>query len=238
MMNLPTLEELAKKVYISEEDPHSPVKPSEAQFMYRFIKEHKLSKTLEVGFAFARSASHIMSATGATHIAMDPFQSNYGNQGLKNIESLGLSDQLDFRPDFSHNVLPQLLKENQTFDFIFIDGDHKFDGEFIDFYYADLLLQQGGFVVLHDTWMRSTALVMGFIENSRKDYKKVASPLRNLAVYQKVAADTRNGMHFAEFYTLKSLFTHPIIIWLTSGKPSFLKKIIFGLKAFVKRFIK
>ena len=47
---------------------------------------------------------------------------------------------LDFRRDFSHNVLPQLAQEGRKFEFIFIDGDHKFDGILVDFYYAVVLV--------------------------------------------------------------------------------------------------
>ena len=227
-------QEIDKLLKVPESDSASPVKVSEAQFIFSFLKEKNLKDTLETGFAYARSASHIIAATQSKHIAIDPFQENYQSLGLSNIKALGMHHLLDFHADFSHNVLPALYKEKRTFDFIFIDGDHKFDGELIDFYYADFMLKDKGYVLLHDTWMRSTRLLMRFIEKNRKDYIKVKTPLRNFALYQKIGADSRNGMHFREFYTFKSLVTHNVIMYLTTGKDNFLKRMIFKLKELLK----
>lgn len=227
-------EEINKIIEIPEWDTYSAVKKEEAKFIYDFIIENNLKSTLEIGFAFARSASHIMSATQAKHIACDPFQNNYGDMGLKNIEKLHLSEKLDFRPDFSHNVLPVLHKENRKFDFIFIDGDHKFDGILVDFYYADLLLEVNGYVLLHDTWMRSTRLVEKFIKSNKTNYKYVSTPLRNFSLFQKMKEDTRDGMFFKEFYTWKSILPHSMITWMTNGKMTFTKKVFFKIKDLVK----
>ena len=149
-----------------------------------------------MGFGYARSAAYIMSATGSPHVAMDPFQASYNHLGLKNAERLGLLPLLDFRHDYSHNALPQLVRENRRFDFIFIDGDHKYDGILVDFYYSDLLMEHGGYVLLHDTWMRSTQLVTSFIRRNKRNYRSVKTPLRNLALFQKQGEDTRTWMHF------------------------------------------
>jgi predicted O-methyltransferase YrrM len=223
--------EINSIIQIPSEDLSSPVKTSEAEFIYNFIKENNIKRTLETGFAYAKSASHIIAASGSNHIACDPFQKNYQNLGLSNIEKLGMKDKLEFHCEYSHNLLPQLLKDNKNkFEFIFIDGDHKFDGELIDFYYADLLLENEGYVLLHDTWMRSTSLLMQFIKTNRKDYKKIPTGLRNLALYQKVGKDSRNGMFFREFYTLNSLLSHNIILYITTGKQNMFKKLLVKIK--------
>lgn len=185
---------------------------------------------METGFAYARSASHIIAATNSLHIAIDPFQEDYKNAGLKNIEILGFEELLDFRSDFSHNVLPQLVKEGRKFEFIFIDGDHRFDGEFIDFYYSDLLLEKDGYILLHDTWMRSTQLLMKFIKTNRSNYRYIKTPLRNLALFQKTGKDNRHGMFFREFYTSKSLITHNMIFWLSTGNKNLVKRILIKIK--------
>lgn len=226
--------EINEKLEIPAQDTASPVKPTEAAFIYNFIKEKGLKRTLETGFAYARSGSHIMMATKSSHIACDPFQENYQYLGLKNAEKLNLKDQLDFRDDYSHNVLPKLHLEGRKFEFVFIDGDHKFDGELIDFYYADLMLEMNGYILLHDTWMRSTRLLMAFIESNRKDYKTIPTGLRNLALYQKVDMDKRNGVHFKEFYTTKSMLSHYGILYMLNGKSNFIKRGLMGLKNLVK----
>jgi len=225
-----TPEEINKVIEIPEWDSVSAIKQSEASFIYQFIKEKNLSRTLETGFAFARSASHIMAATGQEHITIDPFQSNYKNMGLSNIEKLGFSDKLKFKPDFSHNILPKLLEEKRVFDFIFIDGSHTFDGIFVDFYFANLLLEKDGYIMLHDTWMRSTRLVENYIKTNLLNYRQIHSPMRNICIFQKIEEDKRNGMAFKEFYTYKSYFVFKIITWLTEGKETFLKKMALKLK--------
>jgi len=160
------LNDINKHLDIPEEDKYTPIKVIEAEYIYNLLTEKLLKNTLEIGFAYARSASHIIAATLSNHIAIDPFQSNYNNLGLSNIEKLGFNKYLTFYNDFSHIVLPKLLENEKKFDFIFIDGDHKFDGIFVDFYYADLLVNEGGYLLFHDTWMRSTQLVMSFIKTS------------------------------------------------------------------------
>lgn len=226
--------EINSKLVVPAEDSFTPVKESEALFMYELIKKHALKRTLETGFGYARSASHIISATESKHIGMDPFQKHYGNGGLENIKRLGLEHLMEFHGDYSHNVLPKIHAEGKTFQFIFIDGDHKFDGEFVDYYYADLLLEQNGYMLLHDTWMRSTALVMKWIEKNRKDYRKIPTGLRNVAMYQKIGEDKRGWMYFSEFYTFKSVFVHPIIEWLNEGEMTAAKRFVLKMKALLR----
>lgn len=226
--------EINNIISIPKDDKSTSVKTTEADFIYNFLIEKGITSTLEVGFGYAKSASHIIAATKAKHIVIDPFQENYKNLGLENIKSLGFEKYLTFYNDYSHNILPQFAKENLHFEFIFIDGDHKFDGEFVDFYYADLLLIEGGYILMHDTWMRSTQLVNSFIRTNRKDYNYIATPLRNFALFQKVGKDNRNGMYYKEFYTFKSLIVYNIINWLTTGKDNILKRFAFTIKEKLK----
>ena len=227
-------EEIISKLYVPEYDSATPIKDGEAQFIYDFIKSHGIKKTLETGFAYAKSAAHIIASTQSRHIAIDPFQDHYQRLGIKNIAALGFEKFLELREDYAHNVLPELIREKEKFEFIFVDGDHKFDGEFIDFYYADLLLESEGFILLHDTWMRSTRLLMKFISTNRKEYKQLPTGLRNLALYQKCGEDGRNGMFFREFYTRRSTLSYYLIMWMTSGKRSWIKRFLFYLKERMK----
>lgn len=226
--------EINQKLIIPADDQSSPIKSSEAAFIYDFLKEKGLTKTLETGFGYAKSASHIVAATQSRHIAMDPFQESYQQLGKQNMETLGLDPLLELHEDYSHHVLPKLLEQNENFDFIFIDGDHKFDGIFIDFYFSDLLLREGGYILLHDTWMRSTQLVISFIKKNRNDYRRLKTPCRNFALFQKTGRDQRDGMYFREFFTLKATFSHRLIGWMASGKSSRLKRMALYLKGKLK----
>ncbi|MCP4125199.1 MAG: class I SAM-dependent methyltransferase [Bacteroidetes bacterium] len=223
--------EINASITIPEERKFISIKEDEAAFLYDFIQEHDLKSTLETGLGFGRSATHILMAHGRNHIAIDPFQSDYDYLALNNVASVEAKDRFEFYEDHSHNVLPQLFKEKNQFDLIFIDGDHKFDGILIDFYFADLLLEINGFIVFHDTWMRSTQLVAAFIKKNRSNYKEVKAPLRNFLIFQKRSKeDGRDGMHFKEFYNQRSRLKFKVISWLVSPGDSFLKRMVLKLK--------
>lgn len=184
-------------------------KRKESEFIYNFLKDNNIKKTLEVGFAYGCSAAHIISATNNTHYVMDPFQNaDFSNCGLKNIKKLGLEKFLKFEEDYSRIVLPKLEKEGIKVDFAFVDGDHKYDDIFIDFCLIDPILNQKGFILFHDSWMRSTQYVASWIRNNRKDYKEIKNPIKNLILFQKDGEDNRNWHHFKGFFTLKSLAPH------------------------------
>ncbi len=231
-MTFPTPTEINANLFIPSHNASSPVKSGEAKFIYDFLKTHTLTKTLEVGLAYAKSASHIIAATQSPHIAIDPFQNDYKNIGLKNLKTLGLESFLNLYPDYAHNALPKILNENGrgSLEFAFIDGDHKLDCIFVDFYYADLLLSQRGYILFHDTWMRSTQLILSFIQSNRPDYELVKGTPKNLALIQKVGTDKRDRMHFKEFYSLKSLLRYRPILWLTNGVDSGLKRAMYRIR--------
>jgi len=223
--------EINAKIEIPEERKFISIKEEEAVFLYDFIQEKGLNKTLETGMGFGRSATHILAAHGGHHTAIDPFQREYDYLALKNVEAIGLMDNFEFCEDYSHNVLPHFVSEKRNFDLIFIDGDHKFDGILMDFYFADLLLDGKGYVLFHDTWMRSTQLVAAFIKKNKPNYREIKSPLRNFLIFQKhLEDDGRDGMHFKEFYNNKSRLTFKVITWLTSPGDSFLKRMVMKIK--------
>ena len=225
-----TTKEIEETIHIPVEDATTAVRASEAQFIHDFLIQLDKPKTLEVGFGYGRSACYIMAATGDVHTVMDPFQNHYGRQALKNVEACGFGEKLTFLEEYSHHVLPEMVKDGKKYDVIFIDGDHKFDGIFVDFYYADMLVNQGGSILFHDTWMRSTQLVMSFIEKNRKDYRKMNIPQGNMALYQKIGEDQRNGMHFKEFYTTRKIVKHAFIQWIWGPKKGPIKSFVLWLK--------
>ncbi|HOW27819.1 MAG TPA: class I SAM-dependent methyltransferase [Elusimicrobiota bacterium] len=182
------------------------ITPAEGEFIHDFLKERKIQKTLETGLAFGCAAAHIISATRHRHYAMDPHQKKFDDRGLKNIQKLDLAKHLVFEYNFSHCVLPKLLQEGVDLDFVFIDGGHKFDEIFIDYYYADLLLNPNGYILFHDLWMRSTQHVLSWIRHNKKNYRFIPVPADNMAMVQKTGPDGRAWHHFSGFGTLKSFF--------------------------------
>jgi predicted O-methyltransferase YrrM len=184
------------------------ISKKEGEFIYTLIKSSNLNNTLEVGLAFGCSAMYIMSATGSRHYAIDVYQSTrYNSMGIANLRKLGLLDNLVLLEDFSHFALPDLARRGTRLDFAFIDGGHRFDDIFLDFYYVDLMTQVGGLVILHDTWMWSTQYIKAWIKTNRSDYKIHRCPIESFVLLEKVGYDTRPWYDFHGFWTLSSAFT-------------------------------
>ena len=175
----------------------------EAEFIYTFLQQTGIKKTLEIGLAYGCSAAYIISATESTHYAIDKYQrSVWENVGIENLEILALDHHLKLQCDWSHNALPALLNRGLNFDFVFIDGDHKFDGIMNDFYYVDLLLNRKGYVLFDDLWMKATQIVVNWIDTNRLDYKRIQlteDEYTNFALYQKIGGYPRDWDHFNEF---------------------------------------
>ncbi len=202
--------DLYDRLAVPKETVQIPLAKKAAEFIYFFLREKKIKKTLEVGFAYGCSAAYIISATRSIHYSIDPFEDKFNNLGLKNIKKLNLDKCLILEKDFSHNALPKLLCKRVKFDFAFIDGGHKFDDIFIDFYYIDLLLNQKGYVLFDDAWMRSTQLVASWIRKNKSNYHSIKTPIKNFIMFQKNGTDDRLWFHFKEFYTLKSIIKYNV----------------------------
>jgi predicted O-methyltransferase YrrM len=120
------------------------------------IREHA-SRTLEVGLGYAVSTLYICAGLiengdkSAMHVAVDPFQSSrFANCGLQLLAEAGVANLVEHHPEPSQLALPHFLREDRLFDLAFVDGDHRFDGVFVDLYYAGRLVRPGGVVILDD----------------------------------------------------------------------------------------
>jgi len=207
--------EVLKRIQIPPARSYISIRPEEGSFLHDFVRKNHLNRTLEVGLAFGMSACCIMSAHEGIHTALDPYQAkNYDNLGLKNLESLGYRDRLDFHTVSSQILLPRFVEEKRTFDLAFIDGDHRYDSVFVDFFFADMLLQDKGYVLFHDAWMRGIRLTASFIKRNRTNYRRLPCPRRNMILFQKNGQDDRPWHHFREFYTWRSVLSHSLILLL------------------------
>lgn len=178
------------------------ITPEQGSLLYQIAIQPNVSKTLEIGFAYGFSTIFILEALlkkgGASHIAIDPFQhQQWKSVGLHGIKKLGYKN-FKWIEDYSIHALSNLIKSNQKFNFIFIDGNHRFDDILVDFYLADQLLNTGGYLILDDMWMKSTQLVTKFISSNRA-YSKINQPVGNAAVFSKISDDNREWNHFIDF---------------------------------------
>jgi len=142
--------------------------------LYNWIRRTKPLRTIEIGMAYGLSTlficqAHADNGLGGTHIVIDPGQSEtYHSIGCLNVERAGLIDQMQFFEAPSYQVLPRLLNEKERFQMVFIDGMHTFDYAFVDFFYADLLLDVNGYLVFDDVWMPSVLKAVIYVTRNRK----------------------------------------------------------------------
>jgi predicted O-methyltransferase YrrM len=137
-------------------------------------KEHAL-RTLETGLGFAVSTLFICEGLLANgpdvrHVAVDPYQfsglpshrTTYAGVGLQTLEEAGVRDLVEFYAEGSEIVLPQLLAEGRRFDLAFLDGNHRFEGVFLDLIYSGRLLKEGGIVFVDDTQLPGVRRAVDF----------------------------------------------------------------------------
>lgn len=190
----------------------SNVDPTFGKLLYdAVLLDPEVNKTLEVGMAYGISSLYIAQALidsgrgGVHHVAIDPYQSSqWANIGTANVLAAGLANKQLFTliERESFRALPQLVEEGAAVDLIFLDGMHTFDYTLVDFFYADLLLRDGGILVLDDLQMPAVQRVKNFIELNRS-YVLVQEMTDRIkgrgAVFRKIQKDDRSWDHHVEF---------------------------------------
>jgi len=129
------------------------------------------SRIIESGVGLAMSSSYLLEAAlrssrsaEATLTSIDPGETSVcDDAGLLHLHDAGLAPFHRFFPEPSQRVLPLLAQSGESFDLAFLDGDHRFDGAFVDAYYALQLVRPGGLIIFDDVWMPSVMKVSKFL---------------------------------------------------------------------------
>jgi predicted O-methyltransferase YrrM len=161
----------------------------------RVVRELRLTRTLETGMAYGLSTLAICAVhdqrNEGEHIAIDPHQStDWGGIGLLNLERAGLSERARVIEARSDEALPRLRDDGTRIDFALIDGLHLFDATLVDFFHIDRMLDTGGVVVFHDTWMPAVAQAVAFVEHNRA-YERIKYGDAAMTALRKLADDER-----------------------------------------------
>lgn len=141
---------------------------AEAELLCEVVSEVRPVHSLEVGLGYGFSAVAICSAApvvdGRRHIVIDPHQSSYwGGAGMQNLRDGGFAAIVTLHEECSHRVLPMLEREGEQIDFAFIDGWHTFDFVFVDFFFIDKMLREGGVVAFDDADWPSIRPVIRYV---------------------------------------------------------------------------
>jgi predicted O-methyltransferase YrrM len=148
---------------------------AEGLALREWVREEGAVRTLETGLGYAVSTLFICEGLLANgpdwrHVASDPYQfsglpmhrTTYVGVGLQILEEAGVRDRVEFYAEESHMVLPRLLAEGRRFDLAFLDGNHRFEGVFLDLIYSGRLLKEGGIVFVDDTQLPGVRRAIDF----------------------------------------------------------------------------
>jgi predicted O-methyltransferase YrrM len=146
---------------------HSEITRDEGKLIGDLIREHRITRTLEIGCAFGISSLFICQALAEqpnpTHTIIDPAQNTYWKRiGIDHLRRAGYSF-FELIEEASGRALPRLVEEKRLFQFALIDGYHTFDQVLVDFFYVDQLLEIGGIVVLDDLQLPAIHKVARYI---------------------------------------------------------------------------
>jgi predicted O-methyltransferase YrrM len=147
---------------------------AEGQALTTWIVRERVSQTIEIGLAYAISTLHIcaglLEVTGSAaphHVALDPHQeSHFGNCGLQLLEDAGVRDMVEHISGRSEFILPDLLRHGRNFELAFVDGNHRFDGVFIDLFYLSKLVTAGGLIIVDDFQLPGVRKAVRFYLNN------------------------------------------------------------------------
>ena len=177
------------------------MKAREVAILCRIAREEKCRSILEIGMANGSSTIALLKTLGETGggnvVSIDPFQnqseSGIDGQGVRNVEAAGFADHHRLMEEYDYIAMPKLVAEQAKFDMVFIDGDHAFDCTFLDFFYADLLLKEGGICAFHDTGRPSVYTVTDFLMKNKAYAPLDPRPSRHLS--NMAMRGLRHGLH-------------------------------------------
>ncbi|HEV2875050.1 MAG TPA: class I SAM-dependent methyltransferase [Thermoleophilaceae bacterium] len=149
--------------------PHS-IERAQGEALRDLAIAESAERTIEVGLALGMSALFLCQAVlprGGRHVAIDPFQrESWNGAGLRTLREAGVEDLVEVIEEESQLALPRLVAEGREFDLAFVDGDHRFEGVFLDLYFMTRLVRPGGLVVVDDMWMPAVRTAVAYLERN------------------------------------------------------------------------
>lgn len=195
-------------------DVHSAISTESCARIQELVAATKPRHSLEIGCAMGISTLAVLYALErencGEHIAVDPNQTATGPHrwdgvGLTMVRHAGLEHRFRLIERPSHLALPELLSQGARFDLIFVDGWHSFDYAFVDYFYCDLLLNEGGILVFDDWQMPPVHHVCWFLESHKKYSNITPLPLAHpLNLWNKFKEKIRPDSTSAEWGSIRA----------------------------------
>jgi len=154
-----SLQKILKKIYepsLSESVSRvlfpTSISLKQGLFLQKITEKYKPKKIIEIGFGYGISSIWINSAKHQSliHYIVDP------NRPMPEYNSI-----FTFLTNFEHILfvqtesqvfLAKAYEKKELFDFIFIDGDERFDGITTDLYFSCKVLRKNGLILVRNIW--------------------------------------------------------------------------------------
>ena len=149
------------------------VDPSEGRAIQRRLEMERASTVIEIGLGYGFATLNALAALlrlgdeNTRYFAIDPNQEKrFSNIGLNHLYEFFDADRIEFSGERSEVLLPRLASENRSFDFAIVDGNHRFDGVFIDLFYLEKLLRPGSLIFLDDYQLPAIRKAVDFFHSN------------------------------------------------------------------------
>jgi predicted O-methyltransferase YrrM len=184
---------------------------AESEALRGWVAREGATRTVEVGLGYGVPALHACEVllenadpTAARHVAVEPHQApRFSGCGLQSLEEAGVAGMVAHRAEESRIALPRFLEESRGFDLAFVDGDHRFEGVFVDLSYLGRLVRPGGMVFLDDYQLPAVERVASFfLRNLDRELEELSEwdDLHRWAVLRtSTTPDTRHFDYYVDF---------------------------------------
>jgi len=183
---------------------------AEGEALREWVLREGATRTIEIGLGYGISALHICEGLFgnadpvARHVALDPYQATrFADCGLQFLEEAGIAQMVEHHAQESQIALPRFLDEARRFHLAFVDGNHRFDGVFLDLVFLGRLVRAGGIVFVDDYQLPAVARAASFcVTNLGWTLEEVsaADDLHRWAVLRTSAVpDTRPFDYYVDF---------------------------------------
>jgi predicted O-methyltransferase YrrM len=183
---------------------------AEGEALREWVLREGATRTIEIGLGYGISALHICEGLlgnadpVARHVALDPYQATrFADCGLQFLEEAGIAQMVEHHAQESQIALPRFLDEARRFHLAFVDGNHRFDGVFLDLVFLGRLVRAGGIVFVDDYQLPAVARAASFcVTNLGWTLEEVstADDLHRWAVLRtSTVPDTRPFDYYVDF---------------------------------------
>lgn len=142
---------------------------AEGEALRGWVVREGATRTIEIGLGYGISALHVCegllanaSEAAAHHAVIYPYQATRFSDCVQLLEQAGVSGLVEHHAEESQLARARLLGVARVFDLAFVDGNHRFDGVFVDLVYLGRLVRPGGIVFLDNYQLPAVARAVSF----------------------------------------------------------------------------